>query len=576
MKKRLILTNAVIIIIGFIAAFFYTAVQIQKQYKEEFTNRMETALALLTTQEEQILANPEGIAAEVGNRLSQSEVQMRISIISLSGKVLGDSTRQEINQNHLNRPEIRQALQTGHGFDTRMSASVHERYYYDAVYIPGKFYLRAALPTAQLDTSILRLWITAAFGMILGIIIVCTFTAYFVYRVTSPMLQLTEAAKKISGGDYTGRVDGTFQDEIGELAKSFNLMAANTGHAFSQLKSQQKQLEGVLQGMNDGVLAVGKNNQLLFLNQSACRLLKNETLQTGKKLEGSLLIHKISDFMKNTTENNQTLKQDIAAEDGQQYTIYTAPIPGQQTPASLAVISDVTRLRKLERLRSEFVANVTHELKTPLTSIRGSIDLLRSADRDEKTRRYFFDVLDIETERLGHLIDDMLVLSQIENAKDDPSARPCSVTEAIDKCVKRLQPVAEKYQVEISVEAETDLFVACSQTRLQQMFSNLIENAIKYNVPNGRVLVCVQKNRKTAVIRFTDTGIGIAPQHFERLFERFYRVDTSRSREIGGTGLGLSIVKHLAVLYGGEVSVESEAGKGSTFTVRLPVSETPE
>lgn len=570
MKKHLILLNAVIIIVGFIAAFFCAGFQIQNQYRKEFTNRLDTALAFLSTESEDIQKDPSEVTRLVGSRLSSAGQEMRVSIIDLSGKVVGDSTNLEINQNHLNRPEIQQALKTGHGFNTRISASVGVRYYYEAIYIPGHYYLRAALPTSDLDATLDRLWLIAAFSMLLGIVIVCGFTAYLVHRMTEPIGRLTSAAKQIAGGDYSCRAEGTFQDEIGVLAESFNRMAESTETAFSQLKEQQNRLNGVLQGMNDGVLAMGKENRILFLNQSARKLLGSDMLSEGDSLNGKLLTNRIADLMNQAVKNNNVSTQNVDAGEDRQYLVYTAPIP-EQAEASLAVISDVTRLHKLERMRSEFVSNVTHELKTPLTSIRGSIELLKSADRDEKTRSYFYDVLDIEAERLQHLIDDMLVLSRIENAKDDPSACPCSVAEAVRKCVERIQPAAAQNNITIQTNLDENMYVSCSPTRLQQLFGNLIENAVKYNVPNGSVTISAARQKKTAVIRMKDTGIGIAKEHFDRLFERFYRVDASRSREVGGTGLGLSIVKHLAVLYGGEVNVESEVGKGSTFTVRLPL-----
>ena len=574
MKKQLIFLNAVIVVVGFAAAFLLAGFHIQDQYRQEFANRLNTALAILETRSAAIRQDPKGVAAEVGTELAESGQQIRISIIDLSGKVVGDSVKDEIDQNHLDRPEIQQALKTGRGYDTRMSASVQERYYYEAVYVPGKFFLRAALPTAELDASLERLWMTAFLSMLLGIAVVCALTGYLVYRVTEPLQKLTAAARKISGGDYSCRMEGGFRGEVGELAESFNLMAESTENAVFLLKSQQNQLEGVLEGMNDGVLAASRDGTILFLNRSAGRLLNSAVLSEGKKLEGSLLINRVAELMREALENGSVDKRPLEAEDGKQYSVYTAAIPGQKSGAALAVLTDETRIRKLERLRSEFVANVTHELKTPLTSIRGSIELLKSTDRDEKTRRYFYDVLDIEAERLQHLIDDMLVLSQIENAKEDPSARPCSVAQAARNCVGRLQPVAEKNGISMRVQVDESMFVSCSPTRLEQLLGNLIENAIKYNVPGGRVDVFGVKQRQTAVIRVRDTGIGIAPEHFNRLFERFYRVDASRSREIGGTGLGLSIVKHLAVLYGGEVSVESQPGKGSTFTVRLPMALT--
>ena len=572
MNKKLIVINAVIVVIGFTVAFAVAGVKIQDQYRVEFTNRLDTALAILQTRKEAILKDPKAVASDVGQELSKSGQQIRISIIDPKGNVIGDSAKDEIDQNHLTRPEIQQAMHSGKGYDTRMSASVQQRYYYEAVYLPGDYYLRAALPTAALDAALKRLWMTALLSMLLGIAVICALTGYLVYRVTEPLQKLTAAAKQISGGDYSCRVEGSFRDEIGDLALSFNRMAENTENAVDQLTSQQKQLEGVLQGMNDGVIAASGDGTILFLNQSAGRLLGSPLPSKGRKLEGSLLINRIAERMKAALKGGCAEKQDIEAEDGKEYSIYTAAISGQKDAASLAVITDETRIRKLERLRSEFVANVTHELKTPLTSIRGSIELLKSTNRDEKTRRYFYDVLDIEAERLQHLIDDMLVLSQIENAKEDPSAKPCPVARAVENCISRLQPIADKAGITVQAQVDPGLMISCSPTRLEQMLGNLIENAVKYNRPDGRVEVIGVRQRKTAVIRVKDTGIGIAPEHFDRLFERFYRVDASRSREIGGTGLGLSIVKHLAVLYGGEVGVESQVGKGSVFTVRLPLA----
>ena len=256
-------------------------------------------------------------------------------------------------------------------------------------------------------------------------------------------------------------------------------------------------------------------------------------------------------------------------------TVYAAPLnKNRASEGALAVVADVTEMRRLQQLRSEFVANVTHELKTPLTSIRGFIELLKSGDRDEETRQYFYDVLDIEAERLHHLIDDMLVLSQIENAKEDASAVPCDLKKELENTVQRMLPLAQKQQISIDlVVKDQGLCVLSSSSRLQQLFGNLVDNAIKYNKPGGSVTVTLQRQRQMAVVRISDTGIGIPPEHLGRLFERFYRVDTSRSREIGGTGLGLSIVKHLAGLYNGDVSVESTPGEGTTFTVRLPLAE---
>ena len=571
LRKRLMLLNAAIVVVGFLAAFFCAAVQIQSQYRQEFESRLNTALAILSTEDQEICADPHLAAEQVGKSLSASGQEMRISIIDPSGRVTGDSEKDEIDQNHLQRPEVQAALKTGSGTDTRISATTGRRYFYKAVYLPGKYFIRAALPTYELDAAISRLWLTAAFSMLLGILIACGLTSWLVYRVMAPLGRLTTAATQISQGDYSCRAEGDFRDEVGVLADSFNHMAQSTENAVFQLTEQQNRLNGVLQGMDDGVLAAGQDDRILFLNQSARRLLQKMDLTEGDPLAGSLLVNQLADLMKAAVGSGVPVTRILTAEGEKQYSVYAAPIPGQKMAAALAVITDVTRLRNLEKMRSEFVSNVTHELKTPLTSIRGSIELLKSSDRDEETRRYFYDVLDIEAERLQHLIDDMLVLSRIENAKDDPSARPCSVAEAVRNCADRIGAVAEKNQVSIVLHLDESIYVSCSPTRLEQLFGNLIENAVKYNTPNGSVTITSLRQKGTALIRVQDTGIGIAKEHFDRLFERFYRVDTSRSRAVGGTGLGLSIVKHLVVLYGGDIEVDSEIGKGSTFTVRLPL-----
>lgn len=572
MKKRMMLFNAAIVSIGFAIAFVLAAILVQNQYRQEFAKRLDATLAVMATQSDTILENPQKYTKLENRYLSEANQEMRITVLNSQGDVIGDSEQagmdddDTIVQNHLERPEIQQALKTGKGYDIRNSSSVDRPYYYGAVYIPDKCFVRAALPMNDLDRVIARLWLLALLSMAVGIALTCVLTWAFVCRFIRPIDKLSAAARKIADGDFTSRMQGEYRDEIGELSRSFNVMADNTELAVRQLRDKQEQLESVLQGMEDGVLAVDGENRILFLNGRAGELLDCDTLQLGEHLDGSLLIRSLSGMMKKagTAEMN--------GPGDSHYLVYTAPIRHEGGGASLAVISDVTHIRRLEQLRSEFVANVTHELKTPLTSIRGSIELLKSADRDEETRRYFYDVLDIEAERLHHLIDDMLALSQIESGRDDPSVRRCNLREEIGKTVTRLLPTAEKAGITLTLEGEDTLFCNCSPTRLQQLFCNLIENGIKYNRLEGRVMVSIQMQRRMAVVRVKDTGIGIAQEHIPRLFERFYRVDASRSREIGGTGLGLSIVKHLAALYSGEVTVESVPGEGTTFTVRLPLA----
>lgn len=233
--------------------------------------------------------------------------------------------------------------------------------------------------------------------------------------------------------------------------------------------------------------------------------------------------------------------------------------------------SMAVNLRRLEQVRSEFVSNVTHELKTPLTSIRGYVELLQSGVRNEATRSEFYEIIDIEAERLHVLIDELLDISEIENnVGQEQRVKACDLGAVLFDVESRLQPLAEKAKVELQVAEIRGLTIAADPQRIRQLISNLLDNAIKYNRPDGWVRVDAQQQQGYVVITVEDNGIGIAPEHHARLFERFYRVDKSRSRELGGTGLGLSIVKHIVQLYGGEISVVSRPGEGSTFQVRLP------
>jgi two-component system phosphate regulon sensor histidine kinase PhoR len=229
-------------------------------------------------------------------------------------------------------------------------------------------------------------------------------------------------------------------------------------------------------------------------------------------------------------------------------------------------------MKKLEQIRTEFVSNVTHELKTPLTSIRGFVETLRNgAIYDTSVAPRFLDIIDIEAERLTMLIIDILQLSEIENAKSDTNIEEHDLTGIIIEVLSILAPEADKKGVTLRSNAANKIIVRVNRNRIKQLLINLIENAIKYNKENGSVLVKAVKSEGSLALSVEDTGIGIEEEHLSRIFERFYRVDKGRSRSMGGTGLGLSIVKHIVNLYDGNISVESEPGKGTKFTIQLPL-----
>jgi len=254
--------------------------------------------------------------------------------------------------------------------------------------------------------------------------------------------------------------------------------------------------------------------------------------------------------------------------------IHAQPLPGDPCPGVVLVMHDTTELRRLESLRRDFVANVSHELKTPLTSIKAYTETLRNgAMNDPETSQRFLERIEEQSDRLHHLIMDMLMLARIESDQQAFEIAPIDVAEVVASCVEDRRPAAEAKGISLCVESnQAPCRVRADREGLREILDNLVDNAIKYTPERGRVTVRWRTDGPMAQIAVEDTGIGIKQEDQRRVFERFYRVDKARARELGGTGLGLSIVKHLTQSFGGKVRVESEPGKGSTFTVELPIA----
>lgn len=219
----------------------------------------------------------------------------------------------------------------------------------------------------------------------------------------------------------------------------------------------------------------------------------------------------------------------------------------------------------------EFVANMVHELKTPLTSIIGFIEFLKKgSEKDEKTREYLYDIIDSEAQRLLRLIDDFLLLSQIETKEYVKLSQKCNIKLELDTVLKILLPSIKSKNIDLYIDVDKDLYIYASSLRLQQLFSNLINNAIKYNIPNGKISIHAFSDKNHIIVSIKDTGIGIHPENIDKIFDRFYRVNTEETSEIPGNGLGLSIVKDIVVSYNGDIKINSEVGHGSEFIVSFP------
>lgn len=567
MRKKLLTLAISATLVGMVAAFALALPLMGRRYREEVRHRLDAMLCLLYGELEQVDDADSAEAFIRENLASLGDDQMRLTLLDQTGRVLYDS-QGAMGESHADRPEVAAALAGGRGYDQRRSESLGDEYLYAAAG-DGRVVLRVALPLVGVADTQWMLLGCAALGVGAGLITAALAAALSGRRLARSIDRLTRASQAMAGGEWRVRVTPD-RDELGELARAFNSMGDQLEGAVRALQVSTTRLRAVLQGLEDGVLVVDGQDRVVLCNQRAGELSGAAELKEGTCLEEIGHLQALRALLQTARLQRRALREQLLLPGGSTVAVYAAPLegPGEQT-GTLAVMTDVTRLRKLEQIRSDFVANVSHELKTPLTSIQGYVELLKSPNRDRETQLRFCEIIEIEAERLSALIEDLLQLSEIEHGREE-GAEACDLAEVIDQIHTRLAPLAERMQVSLAVEPDRPLPLRANAHRMRQLLSNLMENAIKYNRPGGRVRVRAWRQGDQVCLRVSDNGIGIPAEHHDRLFERFYRVDKSRSRQMGGTGLGLSIVKHIVQRYHGWIALESSPGRGTAFTVTLP------
>ena len=504
----------------------------------------------------------------------------RITLIDEKGYVIADSDANSNRMaNHLERPEVRDALETGTGVDIRKSATTGQSFLYYAHYEPElKAIIRIAASVASINeirnTILFYSVLVVAAGMVLSGLMALRLSDY----VIKPVARLV---KQYGSAGAVTRIREGFRrdDEIGQLSQTLSSMTRRIENTILELQDRNARVDTIINSMGNGLVAVDRNMQVILVNPVAKRLfgVSEQAEVIGKPLVQVVRNRLINDLLYKAIRSNQIWQDEITIYQGGKRTLslYVSPIypvdRTQQSGGALVFINDVTSIRKLEEMRSEFVSNVTHELKTPLTSIRGFVETLKTgAVKDPVVAEKFLDIIDIEADRLSTLINDILQLSEIEGMKQDLELNRFPLRPLVEDVESMLSGKAGEKEVGFEIQVSEDFTIQANSYRIKQLLINLMDNGVKYNKKGGKVTVKAEKKEAGVQIRVKDTGIGIPADHTARIFERFYRVDKSRSREMGGTGLGLSIVKHIAQLYGGSVRVESEEGKGSEFIVFLP------
>jgi two-component system phosphate regulon sensor histidine kinase PhoR len=516
------------------------------------------------------------LADELGRR-----AQARVTIIRKDGLVLGDSDvalpHLASLDNHARRPEVLAALARGEGSSARFSDTVRRRMLYVAVpfrrggEVVG--FARIARPLTEVDTAIgqVRRLIFLASGLTLLAAVV--FSSLAALRVSKRVLLLTDAARRMAAGDLAVRTQTGGNDEVTELGRALDQLAANLQTAVEDLRAERDRMGRVLDGMREGVLLLDSENRVQLANPALREMLLLDRDIVGKTQLEIVRNAELKRILDTARASGAPASGEIEVGDlkPRRLLVHAIDLP-DGAGGVLAVIVDVTELRRLESLRRDFVANVSHELRTPITAVRSAAETLKMAiESGPQASATFVDIIDRNAERLHRLVEDLLDLSRIESREFRLNLETVELGPLADHVVTLLRPNAERKHMRLLVDISPAAAPARAARRaLEQVLSNLVDNAIKYGLDNGSVTLRVLGEGPSVCLSVEDDGPGIGPKHLPRLFERFYRVDAGRSREIGGTGLGLSIVKHLVEAMGGTVGVESTPGNGSRFSVTLP------
>jgi len=556
----------------------------ERALRERELGRLERTLereALLVRE----LLGPEGLAPARGAALqrvavaSSGAAEARVTLVAADGRVLADSdvdaSALPAVENHAGRPEVAAALRAGRtGVATRRSETVDRRFLYVAIpggEAGGAIRLAADLAGVEREAAALRATLLRAGA--LALLAALPLGVVVVRRALRPLREIADVVGAIAAGELDRRLPRRADDEFGRIAAAVNEMAEQLRARLRELTEDKERLQAVLAGMVEGVLVVGADERVVLANPRVRELFGFRGSAVGRPHWEVVRRPEVQQAIADAAAKGELFVADVATDgaDPRSLQVHAVRFPGSGPLLGVvAVFHDVTEIRRLEGVRREFVANVSHELKTPLTAIRGFAETLRGSELPAEQRAAYLDVILRHAARLQTLIDDLLELSRLEGRQQPLARTGVDVARAAATLLRDLEPQLEARGLDARLAPGARGVAFADRRAVEQILANLLDNARKYTEPGGRIEVRVEEVHDHVRLEVEDSGVGIPAADLPRIFERFYRVDKARSRDLGGTGLGLAIVKHLAQAHGGEVSVRSTPGAGSTFTVLLP------
>jgi two-component system phosphate regulon sensor histidine kinase PhoR len=530
-----------------------------------------------------------GFVAQDNNALdtlaktTRDQINSRVTIISSDGTVLGDSEHDPMTmENHATRPEVIEALAEGVGASTRYSTTLGQQMLYVAVPITSQGTVigisRVALPLIEVQNYINRLILIVATSMVITTLLAILVAVLVARTTTQPIRQLTQAARRIASGELEQKIPVLTIDESGQLAKAFNEMSSSLKDLVAEISDEKSKLATILSNMADGVIMTDNEGRVLLANHAAERMFDFEE----KKVIGKHLIETVRDYeidraLKSCLETSKEYTAQLEFGPGKRFLrVIAVPLMTDGLTGALLLFQDLTELKGLQTMRRELVGNISHELRTPLAGIKAIIETLQDgAVDDKKAARDFLSRVDSEVDRMMQMVTELTELSRIESGRGDLKMEMLALNSLVEEVIARFKPQAERKTVALSAELFTDLpIIRADKDRIYQVITNLVHNAIKFTHSGGCVVISTEVSENSVLVKVSDTGVGISREDLARIFERFYKADKARSGE--GAGLGLAIAKHVVQAHGGNICVESEEGKGSTFFFNLPLQTNPQ
>jgi two-component system phosphate regulon sensor histidine kinase PhoR len=563
-----------IIIFTFFLLVFFTSRKIKSHYIASLESTLEHEADLIEKLVSDFVAS--GNAEEI-DRLTKElgkEIDVRITVVGKDGFVLGDSKEDPSKmENHAYRAEIRQALQGEVGKSTRYSSTVKEEMLYVAVPVmdQGKVVgvVRTSLSLKKIEESmgaINQQIIYLAVGlMALALLLSLLFSK----TLTRPIKEMALTAGKIKDGDFEARVSIKSKDEVGELSNALNEMARELQNLFPRLNSEREELKGIISAMVEGLVVLDRHGKIVLSNQSFTNMLGVSSTASivGKRYWEFLQSLDFNDLVKSVSAENIPRSREIGI-GGKTFWANGIAVSKEDDQKLIVVLHDITELKRLEKMKADFVANVAHELKTPLTAIKGFVETLEDESHLEKPH---LAIIKRNVERLTYIVSDLLLLSKLESKEQKLQIEEVNLARMVENLLKIFEKQLQQKGIELKLSVPENLRIKADPFWLEQIFINLLDNAIKFT-EGGQIGIDISSENENIKIKIQDTGMGIPKEDLPRIFERFFVGDKSRSRKVSGTGLGLPIVKHAVLAHNGKIDVESKIGEGSKFIITLPTN----